>query len=149
MIEQKKVPIGKTEYVVQELNFTEGAFWTATLTQLASGLMLGVGKFPTGGIESLDMHIGQAVHGIANHMHANDFVRLCKKLYKDSVIVPEYDDKDFEQRFAGAKGQDEFFQLITEIVKFNHADLWPTLKKTIAFLTGISWPDETDPTSEQ
>ncbi len=149
MVEQKPVKIGETEFTIQEFNTSESLFWSATLTQLLSGLLLGVEKWPDGGLESIQLHIGKGLRGLATHLPAKEFVTLVQKMYKDSVVFPEYDEKDFEERFAGGDGLDEFFQLLTEIIVYNYNSLMPTVKKTLAGLTGIIWSTSTVQTPAQ
>lgn len=119
-------------------------FWTSTLGQLASGLMLGVGKFE-GNIETLDIHIGQAIRGLATHMPADQFVKLSKKLYAESIVFPEYVEADFDNTFSGGAGAAKLFELLVFIIRFNFDDLAPTLKKTLAALTGFVYSDQPDP----
>ncbi len=133
LIDQHVVTLGDHDYVLQEFNTSDGLFWTATLAQLFSGILLGVDKLPE---TELDIHIGRSVRGLALHLTPEQFVELCKRLYKNAVMHPEYNDSMFEYRFKGGRGQEQLFTLLTEIVTFNYAAMLPTLKKTIAAFTG-------------
>lgn len=150
-IQQKETTIGGVKYIVQEFGTTEALYWTATLAQIGSGALLGVEKFPEGGIESIEIHPGKAIRGLLNHMPAPEFVHLAKKLYQESIVMPPYNSDDFETAFAGGKGLADLFELLAFIVEFNFTELWPTLKKTIAVLTGQKSSESQDQTdgSEQ
>lgn len=149
MIEQKETTIGGVKYTVQEFNTLDGLFWTSTLAQLGSGLLLGVDIRDGEGIDSLDIHIGRAMRGLANHLPAKEFVHLCTKLYQDSVVVPVYDPKEFDEMFAGGKGLDNLFHLLAFVIEFNFDALAPTLKKTLADLTGLKFLDRRAPADDQ
>ncbi len=143
-MEQKTVTVGKTDYLLEEFDGSEGLFWFATLIQLASGGMLGLETFPTAGLLAQQIHFGKAVRGLITNLAPKEFVALSKGMYRDGVADPPYDQDDFDRRFTGGKGIDELLKLLAHIIAFNMNDLVPTLKKTVETVTGVRLLDSTE-----
>ena len=147
-LQQKIFTIVKTEYCIREFDADENLFWFATLMQLGSGALLGVSDFPkSGNLDNQDINIGQAVRGLITHLSPSEFARLSKKMYAESVIRPEFDDDKFKHQFGG-RGFEDLLKLMGYIVLFNFEHLFPTLKKTLHGLTGLSFSQTDKPNSE-
>ena len=142
-MEQKTVSIGKTDYILEEFDGSEQLFWFATLGQVASGAMLGLENFPKSGLLAQQVHFGNAIRGLITHLRPEEFVVLSKRMYREGVASPKYEQDDFDRRFTGGRGIDELLKLMGHIIAFNMEPLVPTLKKTVETVTGIRFLDST------
>ena len=147
-LQQKTFTIGKTEYCIREFDADETLFWFATLAQLGSGALLGVSDFPkSGNIDNQEINIGQAVRGLITHLSPAEFARLSKKMYAESVVRPEFDNEEFKYQFSGHNFE-HLLKLMGYIIAFNFEHLFPTLKKTLRDLTGLSLSQTDSPNSD-
>lgn len=118
MLDQKQVTIGEKTYTIQQFPTTIGLEIGISLVKIIAGAAEGFGDTPSGG-GFLDTWInpGKIASGLMSKIDITGTPQLIKRMVRESIVSPEFNDEWYEAEFSGE--YDNLISFIEEVISIN------------------------------
>jgi len=118
MLDQKQVTIDGKSYTIQQFPTTIGLEIGISLVKVIAGAAKGFGDIPPAG-SFLDIWVnpGKIASGLMGEIDIIGTPQLIKRMIKESIVSPDFDDEWYESEFSGE--YDNLISFIEEVISVN------------------------------
>ncbi len=133
MLQEKTIQVGDNSIIIRQLGTTLALYHSIKLGALFGGLTQGI-ESRGGNVQDWNIDFGKMVEGILAALDPNESPIWIKKLLKESMIKPEFNDIWFDKTFSGSL--EDLLDFLKDILEHNYGGLLEyTRKKIIATTT--------------
>jgi len=118
MLDQKQITIDGKSYTIQQFPTTIGLEIGISLVKIIAGAAEGFGDVPPAG-SFLDIWVnpGKIASGLMSKIDIVGTPQLIKRMIKESIVSPEFNDEWYEAEFSGE--YDNLISFIEEVISVN------------------------------
>lgn len=118
MLDQKQITIDGKSYTIQQFPTTTGLEIGISLVKIIAGSAEGFGDVPASG-SFLDIWVnpGKIASGLMNKIDISGTPQLIKRMIRESIVQPEFNDEWYEAEFSGE--YDNLISFIENVIEVN------------------------------